>query len=474
MSNNAADITAEIILKTIKENNMLVYGDRIVTGVSGGADSMCLLHFLVSHAESFSAEIIAAHVNHNLRGDEAMRDQKLVEKYCASLGIKCEVLSADINSISEKTGESCEECGRRIRYEFFERLCGDKGKIATAHTLSDSAETVIFNTVRGTGLKGLTGIPKIRGNIIRPLIEITRFQVEEYCRENGISYVTDSTNLQNEYNRNKIRNIAVPVFREINSSFEYSVKRLSDIAAAYLGLADSLADEALEKARVKSGSGYDCSYLKKYDITILRHCIIKVLSEAGCSSYEERHIRILQGMVTEKYGVLELPKGFICSTSQGVLRAYKKRSSVLKKPFSDDENNAENSRNNILFPKTDSEFIINNQKIMVQYLTKQRFDEITNINKLLLKNALDCDIIQCETQLRVRMEGDSFRQRGRGVTKTLRKLFNEAKIPAEKRKDILLLANGNQVIWLDGFGVSQEAAVKDSTKEVVLISKKGM
>ena len=142
--------------------------------------------------------------------------------------------------------------------------------------------------------------------------------------------------------------------------------------------------------------------------------------------------------------------------------------------FSDDENNAENSRNNILFPKTDSEFIINNQKIRVQYLTKQRFDEITNINKLLLKNALDCDIIQCETQLRVRMEGDSFRQRGRGVTKTLRKLFNEAKIPAEKRKDILLLANGNQVIWLDGFGVSQEAAVKDSTKEVVLISKKGM
>jgi tRNA(Ile)-lysidine synthetase, N-terminal domain len=142
---------------------MLVYGDRIVTGVSGGADSMCLLHFLVSHAESFSAEIIAAHVNHNLRGDEAMRDQKLVEKYCASLGIKCEVLSADINSISEKNGESCEECGRRIRYEFFERLCGEKGKIATAHTLSDSAETVIFNTVRGTGLKGLTGIPKNPG-----------------------------------------------------------------------------------------------------------------------------------------------------------------------------------------------------------------------------------------------------------------------------------------------------------------------
>ena len=456
MSSNAA----EIILKTVRENNMISYGDRIVTGVSGGADSMCLLHFLVSHAESFSAKIIAAHVNHNLRGDEAVRDQKIVEKYCASLGIKCEVLSADINSISEKTGESCEECGRRIRYEFFEKLCGKNGKIATAHTLSDSAETVIFNAVRGTGLKGLTGIPKSRENIIRPLIGITRSQVEEYCKENSIIYVTDSTNLQNEYNRNKIRNIAVPVFREINSSFEYSIKRLSDIAADYLNLADSLASEVLEKAAVKNGIGYNCSYLKKCDKTVLRHCIIKVMTEAGCSSYEERHIRLLQSMVTEKYGVLELPKGFICSTSQGILRAYKKSN--------------ENTQNNILFSKKDSEFIINNQKIIVQYLTRQRFDEIANINKLLLKNAVDCDIIRCETQLRVRADGDRFRPRGRGVTKTLRKLFNEAKIPAEKRNEILLIANGNQVIWLDGFGVSQEASVKDGTKEVVLISKKDL
>ena len=180
MSNNIRDI----IYNTAVNGGMISQEDTIVVGVSGGADSMCLLHFLLSVRNELNLNIIVAHINHNLRGKEALRDQSFVESTCKALNVECRVLSADINKISAETGKSSEECGRKIRYEFFNSLAEKNGKIATAHTLSDNSETILFNIARGTGLKGITGIPRTRENIIRPIIDITRQQVEEYCREN--------------------------------------------------------------------------------------------------------------------------------------------------------------------------------------------------------------------------------------------------------------------------------------------------
>lgn len=455
----------EIILNTVITNKMIDYNDKIVIGVSGGADSMCLLHFLISIKDEYSLNITVAHINHNLRGAEAMRDQKLVEQFCKENKIKCKILSADIKRICAETKESCEECGRRIRYEFFNELCTENSKIATAHTLSDFAETMIFNIARGTGLKGLQSIPKIRGNIIRPLIDITRTQVEEYCKTNNINYIVDSSNLENDYNRNKIRNIVVPVLKEINPSFENSVARLSIIAEGYLSAVTPVADNLLESSKVKNG--YNCAMLNKCDnYAILKQAIINILQKADCSSYEERHIDLILNAVNQKSGSVELPKGFVCSASQGILRVYKKEKAKNKSD--------EKIVNRVLFPKSNSTFVINNQKIFIEIISKQEYAEIANVNKLLVKNALDCDIIPFETLFRTRMPKDTFKQYGRGVTKSLKKLFTESKIPVEQRDNILVAVCGNTVLWVQNFGVSQEYAVTNSTKTVAVISVEGL
>lgn len=454
----------EIIKNTINANNMIVTNDKIVVGVSGGADSMCLLHFLASIKHEYNLDIIVAHINHNLRGEEALRDQHLVESYCKKISIPCKVLSANINSISSQTGEGCEECGRRIRYEFFNKLCGENGKIATAHTLSDTCETILFNLARGTGLKGLCGIPKIRGNIIRPIIDITREQVEEYCMGNNIEYVIDSTNLENEYNRNKIRNIAIPVFKEINTNFENSVLRLTNIISQQLFTVNKLSDELLNKAKVNNG--YNCTILAKSDNIILKQAVINLLKDIGCNSYEERHIELIIDSIINKFGVVQLPKGYTTNTKQGVLRVYK-NSKTTDTP----KENVSNLQLKKSIPSSCKEkiFIINNQKIKVKIMLKQEFDEIVSVHKLLVKNALDYDIIPVKSLLRSREPKDSFNQRSRGVKKSIKKLFNEAKIPQEQRDSIVMLADKSTVLWLQGFGVSQECAVTKNTKTVLLI-----
>ncbi len=451
------DRVSDMIRQTVIENEMFACGERIVVGVSGGADSMCLLHFLVSVKEEFHLEIIVAHINHNLRGEEAYRDQKVVEQFCQERNIRCEVLSADVHRLAQESGESCETCGRRIRYHFFEQLCGDSGKIATAHTLSDSVETVLFHMARGAGLQGLLGIPKIRNNIIRPLINITRVEVEQYCHNHAVAYVTDSTNLENDYNRNKIRNLVTPVMKEINPSFETAVKRLSETAQQYLLLVGELAEQIIHKSRIKQNNitMYQCCVLKGCHETVLKQAMIALLQEAGCHTYEEKHIFLMVKAVCENSGGVDLPQNFCAVVRQGMLRVYQKQ---------------KRQEMMLVFPKTNSEFIINQQKIIVKIMTKEEFDKNVSVHKLLLKNALDCDIIHSEIFIRTRRSADRFRQSNRGREKSVKKLFSEAKIPLERRNDIVLVADGNEVLWIDGFGVSAKAGVTSSTRNVAWIS----
>lgn len=449
---------SDIIFNTAVNGGMIDYGDTIVVGVSGGADSMCLLHFLASIRNQLKLNLIVAHINHNLRGEEALRDQKFVENTCNNLNVECRVLNADINKISANTGESSEECGRRIRYEFFNELSGNTGKIATAHTLSDNTETILFNIIRGTGLKGIIGIPRTRNNIIRPIIDITRQQVEEYCSENNIEYVTDSTNLTNDYSRNKIRNTVIPVLKDINPSLEQTILRLSSIAKENLTAVTSLAQDLLDKSVTKNG--YSCSILSTADKTILKQAIILLLQGLDCKSYEEKHINLIYDIVVAKQGAVQLPNSYTAIASQGILRVHKNISKHK-------EVNCAKNQSELFKEKTS--FVINNKKIKVEIIPKQEFDEILKVHNLLVKNALDYDIISFDTLIRTRLPKDVFKQQGRGVTKTLKKLFIEAKVPAEIRDTLPVIAEKNKILWACGFGVSEECAVTGKTKNVALI-----
>ena len=203
------------VLQAINEYKMLEDTNEIVVGFSGGADSICLLHILDSIKNLFSVSVRAVHVNHGIRGDEADSDQEFTERFCNEHNIHIDTFRYNCIEEALKNKESIEECGRRLRYQAFDSVCGKKTKIATAHNANDNAETIIFNITRGSSVKGLCGIPFVRDNIIRPLLYCSRKEIEGYCEENYLTYVTDSTNADTDYTRNKIRHLILPVLEEI-------------------------------------------------------------------------------------------------------------------------------------------------------------------------------------------------------------------------------------------------------------------
>ncbi len=227
----------EKVLKTIYDYKLIENGDKIVVGVSGGPDSISLLNVLneIRNDENIALnfEIVVAHINHNIR-EEAKSDEEYVKKYCEDRGIEFHSLSADVIKTAESEKIGTEEAGRKIRYNFFEKVLEDvKGnKIATAHTANDNAETVLMNIMRGSGTAGLKGIRPIRDKkFIRPLIEMTRDEIENYCDENKLNPRIDKTNFENDYTRNKIRNLLIPFIKEkFNPNIINSINRLSDIA----------------------------------------------------------------------------------------------------------------------------------------------------------------------------------------------------------------------------------------------------
>ena len=193
-------------------------GQTVVVAVSGGADSMTLLHCL-SHCGK-KLYLIVAHLNHKLRGEESYRDQKFVMDYCKKNHLLCVVKKVNVFHLAKKAHISTEQCGREQRYSFFESLCPTGGLIATAHTLSDQAETVLFRLARGSHMNGLCGIPEKRHNIVRPLLHFSRSQVEAYCKEYSLPYIQDSTNFISITPRNQIRMEVTPVLKKINPKFE--------------------------------------------------------------------------------------------------------------------------------------------------------------------------------------------------------------------------------------------------------------
>lgn len=210
------------IKNTINNNNLIQEYDKIIVALSGGADSVCLLHSLYMLKDIYKLDICAAHINHNLRGIDAKRDEQFTIDFCNELGVKCYVLDADVKEYSQKNSVSEETAGRLIRYAFFEKVLHEIGynKIATAHNKNDSAETILMNIMRGTSLSGLSGIPYKRDNVIRPVLDMTRQEIEKYCSENNLLYVTDETNLEDIYTRNKVRINLIPyIEREFNAGF---------------------------------------------------------------------------------------------------------------------------------------------------------------------------------------------------------------------------------------------------------------
>lgn len=221
----------EKVRKTIREYNLIEKNDSIVVGVSGGPDSMTLLSILLKLKEEFNLKIYVAHVNHMLR-ENAIKDEEYVKEFCEKNNIEIFIKKANIFEIAQKEKIGLEEAGRNVRYNFFEEVLKntESNKIAIAHNLNDKVETIIMNTLRGSGVSGLKGIEAKRKKYIRPLIEIERYEIEKYCIENKINPRHDESNDDNAYTRNKIRNIVIPYIKnEFNPNIIKTLNRLSEI-----------------------------------------------------------------------------------------------------------------------------------------------------------------------------------------------------------------------------------------------------
>lgn len=241
----------EKVLSAVSEHKMADQGDAVVAALSGGADSVSLVFALKQLSPELGITLSACHLNHQIRGEESDRDMRFCEDLCRRLEIPLIVREADVPSMQRKH-ESLEECARRVRYDFFAEVSQGK-RLATAHNANDCAETVLLNLMRGTGLKGLCGIPPVRGNIIRPLISCTRAEVEDYCRSNGLTWVTDRTNLSADYTRNRVRQVILPEMLKINGSLYSTLGRMEKNLREDSVFLEEMAAGELEMARCPGG-----------------------------------------------------------------------------------------------------------------------------------------------------------------------------------------------------------------------------
>lgn len=274
----------EEVLKTIETYNLIEKNDKIVIGVSGGPDSICLLHVLYSLKEKLGIEIVVAHVNHMLR-DVADLETEYVQSFCKKLGIECYVKKADILEISKTQKKGTEEVGRQVRYDFFDEVAKktNSNKIATAHNSNDRAETVILNILRGSGLSGLKGIEPIRDNkYIRPLINTDRQDIENYCNDNKLEPKYDKTNNENIYTRNKVRNTVIPyIKKEFNPNIIKTINRLSSLATEENEYLQAITKQEFENLLIEKTENIilDLHKFNSLNLVIKRRLILYTINE---------------------------------------------------------------------------------------------------------------------------------------------------------------------------------------------------
>ena len=284
----------EKVINYIRDNELISPGDTIVEGISGGADSVCLFLMLEEYKKEVDFNTVAVHVHHGIRKKTADKDQKFVEKLCASKGVELKSFRKDIPLICKITKESEEECGRRIRYEIFDDVCKlyDNAKIAVAHHMNDQAETVIFRIIRGSGIKGLTGMEAKRDNIIRPLLCLKREEIEQYLDEIGQDYRIDETNSTLEYSRNYIRKKIMPKFESMRQNAVEHINALSGEAADINDYMEKKAKELLDEASKEADSKYTTKGLtQKYKADVLsqaepillKFAVRALITQAGVS-----------------------------------------------------------------------------------------------------------------------------------------------------------------------------------------------
>lgn len=440
------------IEKTICEYEMLSHGDSVLVGLSGGADSVCLCDALWCLQEKLGIRVRAVHVNHGIRGEEAERDAAFCEAFAKERGIPFSLHVCNVPKTVKETGEGEEECARRLRYAAFEALAEPQEKIATAHTASDNAETVLLHMARGTGLSGLCGIPPVRGRIIRPLLSLERTDTEHYCAENGLAYVTDSTNLSKDYARNLLRMEALPAMKTVNPSLLSAVTRMTEL----LRTDEAFLKDCTERAEqaVKSERGLQKKAVLELPKAIAMRVIKRFLDEHLQTECALSHIEAVYGLLMSGNSI-SLPEKTLYSDGEFLTFLPPQEKA---EPFEITVDLRKAPVQHIEIPHGTLQF----QQMFIKDLQK--------LYKVPFYTAIDCAKISNVLILRSRKEGDSFESKQRKVRKSLKKWQNELKIPPCNRNQYAILSSDDQVVWAEGMGVSAPFLPDENTKQILFLT----
>lgn len=415
------------VLKTVKKYNMLSKGDRVLIGVSGGADSIALLEFFVSVKEKYDLDICVAHVEHGIRGEDSVNDAEFVENYCKKLGVNFYLKTIDAPNLAKKAKMGVEEYSRMARYDFFNTIECDK--IATAHNLTDNIETLLFRLARGTGLKGACSIPAVREKIIRPFIEVSSGEIRKWCNDNNIPYRVDCTNSDSAYSRNLIRLEILPLFEKLNANYQDNIENfISDVNEDYAFI-DNYVKSIYPK--IVKNNEIDLPKLNELDLSIKKRILIMFFDENGYS-LNRIHLQSVID-ITLKSGKTQIKENVFAISAKGKIRLAK---------FND-------------LNKKD------------EFVTK-----ILNIDEFKDKNIdfyCDCDKIVGNIIIRAKQAGDRIKPAGRNVSKTLKKLLNESAYPIEKRDKKIVVCDDLGIVGVIGLCADERVKVDCNTAKILTI-----
>ena len=439
---------------------LLQPGDRVLAAVSGGADSVALLYWLCAEcAAGRVAGVAAAHLHHGLRGEEADRDEAFVRRLCEKRGVPLHSRREDVGARAKEAGEGIEEAGRRLRYAFFDEIARTEGydRIATAHTLSDNVETVLLHMTRGCGPDGLCGIAPSRGRLIRPLLTCTREEVEAYCRACGLDFVTDSTNADVAYARNRVRGRVVPELERINPKMQEAFGRLIRQARCDAAFWDRQVQGALHRAEDEAGR-YRLSALRELPEAVRLRVLRAAVRQRQAGECGEEALRRLDALLYAD-GACTLPGGL---QAESCAAGDRLRLFFFVSP-------AENAARCPAALGKVMTFLAKNYRLDV--ILAEDYRKGQKVHKNLLKNTLDYDKIIGDLYLRARLPGDAYHPAGRGVGKRIKQLFNEAHIAEERRRCWPVLCDDAGIVLLPGFGCDERVRPDDSTRRVLVLTE---
>ncbi|MGI6007538.1 MAG: tRNA lysidine(34) synthetase TilS [Ruminococcus sp.] len=455
------------IWEYIRQYDIIQKGDRIVAGISGGADSVYLFFLLLELRRKGKIEFAAVHVNHMLRGQEADEDERFVRQLCKDHSVSCQVFAFPIETIAREEKLSLEEAGRIRRYQAFEEFAQKWGgnKIALAHHRNDCAETMLYNLARGTGISGLCSLRPVRNSLIRPLLCMNRAEIEQYLEERQIPYCTDSTNQDTAYARNYIRRRILPGLQEhIN---ERAVEHMSSAAADLAEIWDYLEgciDERKERLVKRQGDSLLMANELALEKPLFWKLVIKrCLEEAAGTSrdFTRIHFQDVMALWDKDTGKsLDLPYELAAvRTYRGV--------QLRKKDIRDKRREEESFRvRKISIPGCTQ---LDGKRLETVLLEKT--------GKLIPQKTytkwIDYDKIKDTLVVRTRLPGDYIVINESGGRKKLKDYFIDQKIPREERDRVLLVADGSEIVWIVGYRLSQNYMVEEHTRHILRMEIKG-